>query len=994
MSTRTRGRRFRLIALAALLCVPACEARRVESGRHDGVEQQGTGGTTARALVAAAESTYARAEYDSAIATLRDALRMAQRESDTLAHARSLTWIGLANWRLGRYDEAQRWGDSAVRLKERARLSSELFRSYNALGLLAHDQGRFGAAIELFDRAEQAARVVGDSLGVAKAIGNRGLPHVGIGEFGLARREFGVLRDMGRDAGHAVAEANALSNIGMVAIRAGNPGAAIEPLSAAVSVARKVGHAVGEENTLGQLGTAYDAMGDPRRALAYLDSALAIARRRGMKREESDDLLLIAAIYTRSGEHARALDFLSRAATISDELGLQDTGGDIARLQARAYFALGDLERARARAQAARRLHAAAGARLEQLGDELMVAELSQRMEAAGRAHDATATGIAAARELARALDLPIARATLALGLARIADAAHDARGVLTAIDGARSEVRAVGSDFAWEASALRARALLALRRYDEAVTAGREAVREIERVRGQFGAGALRSSYTAARADVYGDLVVALLRLGRTEEAFSVADAARGRALLDHIAAVGKAAARPTAADLAQAEELLRRIDTLVRRLRVADSLPMRRRSLAENRELDFLASQLASARRSYEVLVERAASSDPASAVLLGGTMPSASDLRSALGDGEAVLEYLATPKSLIVFVARRDGVQWLDVAVTAQELGTRVRQGRELLARRDTAARPVLRALDELLVEPLRRRELLRGVRTLIIVPHASLAYLPFAALLDRSGRYLVQEHDILMLPSSASVTAIRAREYVETGDAGTVVVTPFPDSLPGTRAEAKAIERLVPGTRSVVGARATETLLRRELGKPGVVHVATHGLLVGDNPMFSRVELMPGPARSARAIGGVLAADDGRLEVHELFGLDVRASLVFLSGCETAAGAAWSTSYARGEDHATLAAALLYAGARNVVATLWRIDDDGAAAFAAAFYGFLSAGPPVRALAEAQRAMMRHAEYASPFYWAAYVVAGDAGRPVRPDRKIAGPWPSHD
>jgi len=148
------------------------------------------------------------------------------------------------------------------------------------------------------------------------------------------------------------------------------------------------------------------------------------------------------------------------------------------------------------------------------------------------------------------------------------------------------------------------------------------------------------------------------------------------------------------------------------------------------------------------------------------------------------------------------------------------------------------------------------------------------------------------------------------------------------------------------------------------------VATHGVMNPRSPMFSRLELASGSGE---------AADDGRFEIHELLGLRVRSPLVFLSGCETALGTSWSTSFARGEDYATLAQAFLYAGAGNVVATLWRIDDEGAAAFAAAFYDAMRTRAPGAALASAQRALLRdprYARFSTPRYWAAYVLAGDA------------------
>ena len=133
------------------------------------------------------------------------------------------------------------------------------------------------------------------------------------------------------------------------------------------------------------------------------------------------------------------------------------------------------------------------------------------------------------------------------------------------------------------------------------------------------------------------------------------------------------------------------------------------------------------------------------------------------------------------------------------------------------------------------------------------------------------------------------------------------------------------------------------------------------------MFSRIELSPGdgPARS----------EDGRLEVHEVLGLNITSPLVFLSGCETGLGTAWSTSFDRSEDYATLAQAFLYAGARNVVATLWRVADEGAAALAERFYPSLSSLGAADALAVAQRSMIADKRYGAPYFWAGYQVSGD-------------------
>ena len=131
----------------------------------------------------------------------------------------------------------------------------------------------------------------------------------------------------------------------------------------------------------------------------------------------------------------------------------------------------------------------------------------------------------------------------------------------------------------------------------------------------------------------------------------------------------------------------------------------------------------------------------------------------------------------------------------------------------------------------------------------------------------------------------------------------------------------------------------------------MHVATHGVLNVRSPMFSRLELM-------RAAGSRASfEDDGRLEVHELLDLTIRSPLVFLSGCETGAGAAWSTSFARGEDYATLAEAFLFAGARHRCFDLVANRGPKRRGVCDGFYKEVGRRPPVEALARAQRALLK-------------------------------------
>jgi CHAT domain-containing protein len=513
----------------------------------------------------------------------------------------------------------------------------------------------------------------------------------------------------------------------------------------------------------------------------------------------------------------------------------------------------------------------------------------------------------------------------------------------------------------------------------DSAIITGRQAVAAVEHIRSTIGSGVLRSSYLSDRESAYLDLVAVLLRSRRIDEALEVSDRMRGRALREHLTAVksdtGETAASPVQS-LAQRETILRRIDALVGRLDELEATAAADRDSMPTVTAKGVSEKLTEAREQYETLAIRAEQLEGGSLSLLGGTKVVVGDVRDALLPDEALLEYLVTPTRLIVFVVTPSGVRVVTTAVTVEDLSTRVRVALGLLAATagsGSATTNVMRELDAALFSSEIRSALPAGTRRLIVVPHSILSYLPFAALRDpMTGRYLVEDFDVLRLPSASALPALRKRKRDSdiTGVAfrSADLLAPFPKQLPGTLREVRAAALSIRGSRTHVGEDADETMLRGALRGNGLVHVATHGIMNARNPMFSRLEL----SRRA-ATGG--SADDGRLEVHEVLRLRVKSPLVFLSGCETGAGISGSTYWSRGEDYATLAQAFLFAGTRDVIATLWRIQDEGAANFAGRFYGHLRSSSSAAALAQTQREMIRDPRFSAPYYWASYVISGE-------------------
>jgi CHAT domain-containing protein len=176
---------------------------------------------------------------------------------------------------------------------------------------------------------------------------------------------------------------------------------------------------------------------------------------------------------------------------------------------------------------------------------------------------------------------------------------------------------------------------------------------------------------------------------------------------------------------------------------------------------------------------------------------------------------------------------------------------------------------------------------------------------------------------------------------------------------------AISRLFDDSRStlLLGDEAKETTVRSPgfLSQFRILHFATHGLT---NERFPKQCCL---ALAASADSSM----DGFLQAGEIYGLSLNADLVVLSACETGKG-----KMVRGEGVLGLPRAFLYAGARNVVVSLWSVSDEGTAKLMTSFYREMIVGKrlPGEALARAKEAMIQTDRWHDPFYWAGFVLIG--------------------
>lgn len=346
------------------------------------------------------------------------------------------------------------------------------------------------------------------------------------------------------------------------------------------------------------------------------------------------------------------------------------------------------------------------------------------------------------------------------------------------------------------------------------------------------------------------------------------------------------------------------------------------------------------------------------PARAAGLASTLD-VQALQRALQPGDTLVEYGVLDDELFACVVRPDAVQLLRNIAAWPEVLQALRASRfqldslrhgsaslhQHLDRLTGRAQLRLQQLHALMWAPL--ASALAGSRRLLLVPHAQLGALPFAALPDQ-GQTLGQRYQLALAPSARVAwrglqTAPRPpRRAVAIGESS---------RLPHAATEATQVAALFPQGQAFVGEQATLLALQQHAGGADVLHLACHGQFRSDNPRFSALHLL-----------------DGALTVEQAEALKLGPATVVLSACETALSALDT-----GDEMVGLVRAFLVAGAARVVAALWPVDDAVTAAFMSEFYRALIAGAqPAAALQQAQAAVM--AKHPHPAFWAAFALYG--------------------
>jgi len=872
---------------------------------------------------------------------------------------------------LSRYEQAQSYYDQALDIYRRKGLERESMRMLISLGELsiasAEARGTLSQcdqASRYFEEALSISRKLGMDQPAAYAVAGQARAADALSQYGRAERLYQQALSAFRKLKLQREEALALSDLGRVARLLGNYGEALDCDEQARAAYRGLGDEEGQAGAALDLGEIAGALGDYDRALAYHREALTTYRRLGLQKEAADALRHLGSVTADAGRYAEVVDCYKQALAIFHGVGPDAGTGATEALMADELMSQGRLKEAEEALVRARVGPQLRGGRLLLLRGNPR--EAAKRFESVlGRAGERLSFQVAGA---------------IGLGQAR----------------------EALGE---WH------RAADAYRRAVDLIDQAREGTPSAER--GRFFEA---KDLGFRRLDAYEGLVRVLHRLGKDAEAFYWSEHIKARALVEALARAPFGAPLGLPADLRQREdELSDQIATLSRQL--DEGIGQR---LAIEQELRSL-------RAAHETLVSQLRREHPEYASVRYPRPLHANELK--LGAHQVLIAYEVTDRETFVFLVRGGKVaRAFEVKLTRPEL-----EGLVLAYRAGFAEARRTADLRALQVAPGQRlyRLLLAPVlaqvkpgEQALVVPDEAIGLLPLEALVESVDQVLWQEgvhggypagvhfvgeqHTFSYWQSAtamATVRSLRARAgearvllvadpvfetsdsrlqatqlaSAEPGGAGLELRGALAESLKATYGEGvfqriggaeQLLARLCSlygeNLTALVGLEASKGRLRQEpLERYGEMIFATHGVLGSNVPwlrqpalVLSQVDNPPG--------------ENGYLTMAEVMDLKLRADVVGLMACETAAG-----KVVGGEGVMAMGRAFQYAGARSVLASLWKAEDASTNLLTEVFLEQLAAGQDKAQALQAARQRVREAGYVHPFYWASFVLIGERG-----------------
>jgi CHAT domain-containing protein/tetratricopeptide (TPR) repeat protein len=813
-----------------------------------------------------------------------------------------------------------------------------------SLGLAYKSLADYTKAIEYSQHWLGIAREIHDRQSEGKALGNLGNAYNSLADYAKAIEYYQQSLAIAKGIHDRATEGAALGNLGVAYDSLGDYAKAIEYYQQFLTMAKDIHDRQSEGNALVNLGLAYLHLGDYAKAIEYSQQLLAIAKDIHDPQSEGAALGNLGLAYLNLGDYAKAIEYSQQSLAIAKGIHDRRSEGQVLNNLGDAYIKLAGYAKAIEYYQQSlaiakgihnRRSEGGAlgnlGVAYNYLGDYAKAIEYSQQWLAIAKGiHDRQGEGVALGNlgvaylnlgDYAQAIDYEKQVLVIAREI-------HDRQGEGNALNNLGAALRQSGNLAEAEKTLI-------------------EGINVWESLRAGLRTNdANKVSIFEEQSRTYRTLQQVLIQENKTDAALEIAERGRARAFVELVArrlSPNSTEATPiTPPTIEQIKQIAKtQNSTLVQYSIIYDNFKVQGKQQTHESELYI----------------------------------------------------WVIKPTGVVTFRKADLNPLWQQQNTSLTELVTSSRdsigargRGLEIVARADAAnPTPRLQQLDQLLIEPIANLLPTAPNERVIFIPQSYLFLVPFPALQDKDGKYLIEKHAILTAPSIQVLELTRKQRQrfgtnnlaSQKGNNALVVGNPTMPSvppdlgkapqqlppLPSAEQEAKAIAEVL-HTKPLIGNLATKSAVEQLMSKARFIHLATHGLLDDVRGLGSAIALAPDSSYKEE-IGKV----NGLLTAEEILDLKLNAELVVLSACNTGRGKI------TGDGVIGLSRSLISAGVPSVLVSLWSVPDAPTAQLMTEFYQNLQKNPD-KAQALRQAMLTIRKQHPNPKDWAAFTLIGEA------------------
>jgi CHAT domain-containing protein/lipopolysaccharide biosynthesis regulator YciM len=867
-------------------------------------------------------------KYDKAIEFHLQALTIKREIKDRLGEGQSLGNLGNAYYSLGKYDKAIEFHLQSLAIFREIKDRLGEGKALGNLGSAYNSLGRYDKEIEFHLQSLAIKREIKDRSGEGRSLGNLGIAYYSLGKYDKAidyhLQSLAILREIKDLQG----EGSVLGNLGIAYDSLGKYDKAIEFHLQSLAIAREIKDRRGEGQSLGSLGSTYDSLGKYDKAIEFHLQSLAIKREIKDRRGEGQSLGSLGLAYDSLGKYDKAIEFHLQSLAIKREIKDRRGEGNSLGNLGSTYYSLGKYDKA-----IEFHLQSLAIDReiKDRLGEGQSLGNLGLAYYSLGKYDKAIEfhlQSLAIAREIKDRRGEGNSLGNLGVTYDSLGkyDKAIEFHLQYLAIareikdrNGEGNSLNNMGVAF----NNLK-RPELAILFYKQSINVSEAIRKDIRKLDKD-----IQKSYLETVSSSYKSLADLLIQQGRIVEALQVLDLLKVQELEDYFKNI-KGSDRS-----AQGVRLLEPEKAMSDKLLAV--------SFENSPEIN---SQLAN---KIQQLPKSEINKVP--------------DYLQKIPQGTALLYPLILGDRLEIILFSPNTIPISrTIKISQEELATLVTEFRgALLDSSNEDVKEPAAQLYKLLIKPIETELIQAKTTTILYAPDGILRYVPIAALYD-GKQWLTEKYRINNLiayslfdfsPNLKIQPNILAGAFG--GKSNEKKFGQF--GLPATIREVQAIANSFQNSVTLIEDQFSRKAIESKFQDHNILHLATHAefnIGVPDNSF-------------------IIFGNGDKIKLNEITDWQIpNIDLIVLSACETG-----TSTLGNGVEILGFGYQVQKAGAKNAIASLWKVNDEGTQALMEAFYRELKKGDatPTEALHRAQVALIKSPKYNHPNYWSAFFAIGN-------------------